>query len=149
VIGTYRDVDLGQDDPRAALLADLAGDHPVLLVTGLSAEDVGRVIAQVVGGIPEAALTVDVHRRTGGNPFYVHQVTRLLLAEAGSSRQPLAGPRARSPPASVRRSTSSATSASASAPATAPSASAPPSTCPISSARRTGPAGRWSATRGW
>ncbi len=84
VIGTYRDADRPPDDPAAALLAELAVRGTVLPLAGLSEEEVAQVVAGILGAAPAPALVAAVRRRTGGNPFFVQQVTRLLLAQSGS-----------------------------------------------------------------
>ena len=74
VVGAYRDV---VPAPGPALAA-LAARAPVLPLTGLTVEEVAMLIEDVVG--PERAMDVaaDVHRRTGGNPFFAQQVSWLL-----------------------------------------------------------------------
>ena len=63
---------------RDPALAALAARTPVLPLTGLTVEEVAELIEDVVG--PERAMDVaaDVHRRTGGNPFFAQQVSWLL-----------------------------------------------------------------------
>ncbi|MFJ2865905.1 hypothetical protein [Kitasatospora sp. NPDC087314] len=93
LIGTYRDVELSDGHPLP--------DAEVVVLGGLDVTDVGTLLARY--GPPAAAETAAlVHRRTGGNPFFVQQVARLLAAwesrpptpragEAGSDRQPARG----------------------------------------------------------
>jgi hypothetical protein len=83
VIGTYRDADQPPNDPAAALLAELAVRGTVLPLAGLSEEEVALVLAGILGAAPAPALVANVRRRTGGNPFFVQQVSR-LLAQSGS-----------------------------------------------------------------
>ena len=91
VLGTYRDLDQPPNDPLAPLLADLAARGTVIPMGALSEDEVARLVATIVGGEPEPALVAAVRRRTGGNPFFVQQVTRLLLAQAGATDGPLTG----------------------------------------------------------
>jgi predicted ATPase len=84
VLGTYRDADQPPHDPAAALLAELAVRGTVLPLAGLSEEEVALVLAGILGAAPAPALVANVRRRTGGNPFFVQQVSRLLLAQSGS-----------------------------------------------------------------
>jgi hypothetical protein len=72
VIGSYRG-----PDPRPALGA-VATRAAVLPLTGLPAEAVALLVADVLGEQPAAEVAADVHRRTGGNPFFVQQVSWLL-----------------------------------------------------------------------
>src|SRR5215467_85985 len=72
VIGTYRG-----PDPGPALAA-VTARATALPLTGLPAGAVAQLIADVLGEQPADAVTAAVHRRTGGNPFFVQQVSWLL-----------------------------------------------------------------------
>ncbi|MGW4093542.1 BTAD domain-containing putative transcriptional regulator [Nocardia sp. NPDC004750] len=48
---------------------------------GLGVEDSGRLIAALTGSTPAAAVVRTLHERTGGNPFYLIEVARLLQSE--------------------------------------------------------------------
>jgi hypothetical protein len=80
VLGTWRELDQPPDDPRAPLLAGLAAAGMTVPIGALGDDEVARLVAGVLGGEPEPGLVADVRRRTGGNPFFVLQVTRLLAA---------------------------------------------------------------------
>src|SRR5215472_4318200 len=72
VIGSYR----GPDPPPA--MAAVVARAMVLPVTGLTAAAVASLVAEVLGEVPAAGVAAEVHRRTGGNPFFVQQVSWLL-----------------------------------------------------------------------
>src|SRR6266516_576393 len=72
VIGTYRGPGAGP------ALAAVAARAAVLPLAGLPAGAVAQLIAAVLGERPADAVTAAVHRRTGGNPFFVQQVSWLL-----------------------------------------------------------------------
>ena len=74
VLGSYRDVGPA---PGPALAA-LAARTTVLPLSGLGPDAVGDLIADVVGEQRAAEVAAGVHRRTGGNPFFVQQVSWLL-----------------------------------------------------------------------
>ena len=95
VLATWRDLDTPPDDPAVPLLADLAAGGTVVPLRALSEDEVAQLLAGMLGGRPEPALVADLRRRTGGNPFFVQQVTRLLLAQAGP------GPPGREAPAGI------------------------------------------------
>jgi len=81
VIGTYRDAEVTSGEhPARPLLAELAGQAGLLPLTGLTASEAGQLLTRVCGEQPPAALTAAVHERTGGNPFFVQQIARLLAA---------------------------------------------------------------------
>jgi class 3 adenylate cyclase/DNA polymerase III delta prime subunit len=83
VIGTYRDVELGRRHPLAETLAELAKLHlsKRVLLRGLQQEDVSRFIELSAGSRPSSSLVSAVYRETEGNPFFVHEVVRLLASE--------------------------------------------------------------------
>ncbi|MFI6132571.1 AAA family ATPase [Micromonospora sp. NPDC051141] len=78
VIGTYRDAEVAADDHRLRpLLLPLAEKATTVTLTGLGRDEVAALIRRTVGREPGAALVDEVHRRTGGNPFFVEQTARL------------------------------------------------------------------------
>ena len=74
VVGAYRDV---VPVPGPALAA-VAARTTVLPLTGLTVEAVTELIGGVVGEQRAGDVAADVHRRTGGNPFFAQQVSWLL-----------------------------------------------------------------------
>ena len=83
VIGAFRDVDPTLRDPLAAALAELARE-PVtrrIELEGLVQENVAEFIRIIAGVQPSEATAVKIHEETEGNPLFVGEVTRLLLAE--------------------------------------------------------------------
>jgi tetratricopeptide (TPR) repeat protein len=87
VLATWRDLDTAPDDPAAPLLAELAARATVVPLPALTEPEVARLVGGMLGRPPEPALVADLRRRTGGNPFFVQQVTRLLAAQAGGPGQ--------------------------------------------------------------
>lgn len=83
--GSYRVADADRTPELDATLAALAREETTVTIrlTGLSAEDVGRLAAQVVGAPVEAALVDEMHRRAGGNPFFVRQLAQLRAESDG------------------------------------------------------------------
>ncbi|WP_307662213.1 AAA family ATPase [Streptomyces sp. V1I1] len=79
LIGTYRDVEVdAADHPLQQLILPLAARAATTLtLTGLQRDEVGALIALTAGVEPEPALVDEVHRRTGGNPFFVEQTARI------------------------------------------------------------------------
>jgi len=74
VVGGYRDT----EPTPGPVLAALAARTTVLPLTGLGPDAVGDLVADVVGEQRAAEVAAGVHRRTGGNPFFVQQVSWLL-----------------------------------------------------------------------
>ena len=87
VLVTYRDTDVGTDDPLAAVLADLRRLEGVERISlhGLAVEDVEAMTAAVAGhDLDEegVALAGEIAAETDGNPFFVGEILR-NLAESG------------------------------------------------------------------
>ena len=83
VLGTYRDVELRRQHPLSQTLGELSREglsHRILL-RGLTEHDVARFIEITAGVKPPAALIDAVYRETEGNPFFVNEVVRLLVAD--------------------------------------------------------------------
>jgi tetratricopeptide (TPR) repeat protein len=88
VLATYRDLDIIPDHPLYATLASVSR-HPHterLVLRGLGPEAIGRFVAATAGMSPSAAAVDAMLRDTGGNPFFVAQVVRLLASEAQLDR---------------------------------------------------------------
>jgi class 3 adenylate cyclase len=83
VLGTYRDVELRRQHPLAQALGELNREnlsHRVLL-RGLTENDVRRFVEVTAGTIPPDALVAAVYKETEGNPFFVNEIVRLLVAD--------------------------------------------------------------------
>jgi tetratricopeptide (TPR) repeat protein len=79
LLGTYRESDAGPT------LLELARGARVVQLGGLDEADTGRLMTSVAGSSPDPAVARDVWRRTGGNPFFAREVTRLLVTDGGSA----------------------------------------------------------------
>jgi len=83
VLGTYRDVELRRDHPLSQTLGELGREglsHRITL-RGLTENDVARFIEITSGAKPPQPLVDAVFRETEGNPFFVNEVVRLLVAD--------------------------------------------------------------------
>lgn len=78
LIGTYRDVEVeSADHPLRTLMTRLVAKATTVTLTGLGRDEVGALMTRTAGREPDADLVTEVHRRTGGNPFFVEQTARL------------------------------------------------------------------------
>jgi predicted ATPase len=77
VVGTYRDGELSYR--LVQTLGELARAQPATVeLRGLSQDDVELLLTAVTGERPPGTLVRSVHDHTGGNPFFVTEVARLL-----------------------------------------------------------------------
>ena len=93
VLATYRDTELDTAVPLAETLALLSRRAAVrrISLSGLGRAEVAELAeltAAATGSAPDAALIDEVHDRTGGNPFYVVELVRLLSGPTGPVRLP-------------------------------------------------------------
>jgi tetratricopeptide (TPR) repeat protein len=85
ILGTYRDLEVDAGHPLAGVLAS----SEVLSLEGLAPAEVGSLLRSELGERAGQVAEV-VHGRTGGNPFFVQQVGRLLAAGANGQAVPAA-----------------------------------------------------------
>ncbi|WP_026875793.1 ATP-binding protein [Jiangella gansuensis] len=77
LLGAYRDEDAGEQ------LRKLAGTSERVPLFGLPKHDVAALMRTMSPNEPSPSVIDDVWRRTGGNPFLVRELTRLLVAQGG------------------------------------------------------------------
>ncbi|HEV7652964.1 MAG TPA: AAA family ATPase [Actinophytocola sp.] len=78
LVGTYRDAEVeAADHPLAPLMLPLLARATTITLTGLDPAEVGALIARTTGDPPDDDVVAEVHRRTGGNPFFIEQTARL------------------------------------------------------------------------
>ncbi len=81
LIGTYRDVEIKTAPHLSSILAEISRDARTIKLHGLDRKDVGVFVRSSGGrGLDEEALEV-LYRTTGGNPFFLNETLRLVLAE--------------------------------------------------------------------
>jgi hypothetical protein len=84
LVGTYRDIEVDRTHPLSAALAELrrAATFDRVLLRGLTADEVQRMLGAIAGQTISWGFAEAVHRQTEGNPLFVQEVVR-YLAEAG------------------------------------------------------------------
>src|SRR5438128_1474969 len=88
LLATYRDLDVIPDHPLYAALAAVSR-HPHtqrLVLRGLEPDALARFVAATAGLLPSAPVVEVMLRDTGGNPFFVSEVVRLLASQAQLGR---------------------------------------------------------------
>jgi class 3 adenylate cyclase/tetratricopeptide (TPR) repeat protein len=83
LVGTYRDVEVDRRHRLSSTLAELYRQPVTSFLTlgGLDQDEVSRFICNVAGIDPADDLVAAVHGQTEGNPYFVSEVVRLLVAE--------------------------------------------------------------------
>jgi tetratricopeptide (TPR) repeat protein len=81
VLGAYRDLE------ATAELRLLAGTSQQLALTGLSPSEVEAMVAAMPGLHPGPRAVGQLWQRSGGNPFFVRELTRLLVAQGSSAER--------------------------------------------------------------
>ncbi|MDD7942941.1 AAA family ATPase [Actinomycetospora lutea] len=76
IVAAYRHDEL--DAGRAATVAELAARGESLLLHGLAGGEVHELVAAVAGCATADRWAAEVHRRTDGHPFLVHQLAEML-----------------------------------------------------------------------
>ncbi|GAA2875053.1 AAA family ATPase [Nonomuraea rubra] len=86
LIGTYRDTEVEPvDHPLRDLLSPLVAKATTITLTGLDRAGVAALMARTAGHEPPPELVAEVHLRTGGNPFFVEQTSRLWRSGGSAS----------------------------------------------------------------
>jgi len=83
LVGTYRDIEVDRTHPLSAALAELRRlpHFGRVLLRGLNADEVKRMLSGIAGQDVPWGLAEAVHRQTEGNPLFVQEVVRYLAEE--------------------------------------------------------------------
>ena len=90
---TFRTAEVAADPERATVLGELAGLPWVVRMElgGLREPEIAAALADRLGTVPDPQVVATVARRTGGNPFFVGELGRLLPdGDAGDGSVPAA-----------------------------------------------------------
>ncbi len=82
VVGTYRDVELRRQHPLAATLGELTREPLCerIALRGLTAVDVAQFLEATTGAAPAERVVAAIAAMTEGNPFFIGEIVRLLVA---------------------------------------------------------------------
>lgn len=83
LVGTYRDIEVDRTHPLSDALAELRRlpHFGRVLLRGLNADEVRRMLSAIAGQKIPWGLAESVHRQTEGNPLFVQEVVRYLAEE--------------------------------------------------------------------
>jgi hypothetical protein len=86
LVGAYRDAEAG------SVLRAVAGGRQQLPLVGLTSDDVEALMIMVATAHdlppPPGPLVAEVWRRSGGNPFFARELTRLIVAQGWWTSEP-------------------------------------------------------------
>jgi tetratricopeptide (TPR) repeat protein len=93
IVCAHRDAEVRAAPSVAEALAHAAREGAALHLAGLAERDVARFVETRAGVRPSAAVVAALHRQTGGNPFFLDEVVRLLGTQGRLTQQRAAGGR--------------------------------------------------------
>ncbi|NGO81618.1 AAA family ATPase, partial [Streptomyces sp. YC504] len=83
LVGTYRDAEVETaGHPLRELMLPLVAKATTVTLTGFDRAETRALMTRTAGREPSDELVAEVHRRTGGNPFFVEQTARLWASGA-------------------------------------------------------------------
>ncbi|MDP8942519.1 MAG: AAA family ATPase [Actinomycetota bacterium] len=85
ILATYRDTELAASHPLARLLADARREHSLdrLSLAGLDEEETAALVSARAVADATAEFARRLREQTGGNPFFVEEMLRNVVASAG------------------------------------------------------------------
>ena len=89
IVGTYRDVEVHRGHPLSGALSELRRVTSIgrIVMRGLTAEEVQRMMSRVAARDISWELAEAVHQQTEGNPLFVQEVIRYLAEEGLLTRE--------------------------------------------------------------
>ena len=86
-----RPVEIDRDDGLIAALAAISRlpNHARISLRGLSADETRRVVAHEIGHEPLSQSVEAIHQRAEGNPFFIGELTRLVIEDPDTSADDL------------------------------------------------------------
>jgi len=85
ILGTYRDFEVRLSREREPIFAELARTAESFQLGGMTESEVSELIRVYSGQTPGPALCDWLRLTTNGNPFFVREIVRLMLAEGGEA----------------------------------------------------------------
>jgi tetratricopeptide (TPR) repeat protein len=84
VVGTFRDVEIDRGSEIGRALEAVSGAADVVKLSGLQTGEVAELLAATAGELAPTEFAREMHARTGGNPLFVRELSRLLAAPGRS-----------------------------------------------------------------
>ncbi len=87
LIGTFRPAEVNQAPERAQLLAEIAREGASIQLGGFSATEIARFVALSAKIEPKESIVSILKNATGGNPFFLGEILRLLTKDGSFPSQ--------------------------------------------------------------
>ena len=81
LIGTYRHAEVRTTPRLSAVFGEISRDARTIMLCGLGRKDVAEFVRSKTGRSLDEASMETLYRTTGGNPFFLSETLRLLVAE--------------------------------------------------------------------
>jgi class 3 adenylate cyclase len=81
VVATYREVEVRQSAEHAALLSEIGREGTIVPLRGLSLDEIVDFIRRVAKLPADEEMVSSIQQATGGNPFFLDEIVRLIIAE--------------------------------------------------------------------
>jgi tetratricopeptide (TPR) repeat protein len=81
IVGTYRDVEGRRTPELSRALGNLAREGRYIELHGFEERDVGAFITEAIGRPPRRSVVRAIYETTEGNPLFVDEIVRFLVAE--------------------------------------------------------------------
>ena len=90
IVVTYRDAEVRQNQRTAEIIGELIRDGQSISLRGIGEAAVSQLVVSVAARPPNPAMVSALYKATEGNPFFVSEILRLLVAE-GRLEESLSG----------------------------------------------------------
>ncbi len=104
LLGAFREVEARSRASVAEILGEIGRWATSLPLRGLSEDEVAELVARAAGIEPKRSLVTALHPSTGGNPFFLIEIVRVLVAEGFALDRDKPGERPWPLPDTVRQS---------------------------------------------
>jgi hypothetical protein len=86
LVATYRELEVRQSAGHAALVAEIGREGTAVPLRGLSLEEVSDFVRRIANIPADHEMIASLRRATGGNPFFLDEIARLMAAERAGGR---------------------------------------------------------------
>ncbi len=81
LVGTYRDAELSRSPQHAAIVGEVGREGRSIPLRGLGEEETAALVRSHTGVAADDAMIASLHRASGGNPFFLDEIVRVMVVE--------------------------------------------------------------------